>query len=285
MFNAYCFWLWEERITLRPISTISTHISHKLFFVRVSEYSSINSRFSISDISLSASTSIPDLSSCSSTSTKSQFSRNTYSSSQSLSLSSLTTNLSTMTVPVTWAPEKPPRRHQPCLVEDKAHVICIKISQEPETELECVNIRDAGGLSPTPGTPSPPPPPSLTWSSLHSTDHEFPPPPSILESEISLLQEEDVTKVDAVADDSSWDREIQFAIPANIREDEDLGKFTSLSYEGEYEALNEVGEYDSKSLNRKVIARGNCQEIHHLLKKLDDLETRKRELFLEIIEY
>ena len=163
--------------------------------------------------------------------------------------------------------------------EDQRHVICIKISQEPETELDCANIQAVREMSPVPGSPSPPPPPgSLTWSSLHSdaNDEDLPPPPSEFNEEISQAE------VSApIQKPSSWLSHIQFARPAQVRDDPDLGT-ASLCYEGEYEAFNEIAEYNCTSLNRKLAAKGN-EENHHLLMKLDNLRTRQRNaIFIHI---
>ena len=257
----------------------------------LSDYSSINSRFSYSDISLSASTSIPDLSSSSSCPSsnlsldlKSRFSSESSrrtSSSHTIYWSKSST-LSTITVPFTRAPEKPPRRKQTTEEEEEEHkhVICIKINQEPDTELDCANVQDVGQLSPVPLSPSPPPPPvSLTWSSLHShaNDEELPPPPQLTDFDKELSKAEASAPIQP--EHSSWVRHIQFAVPAQVREDDDLGT-ASLCYEEEHEAFNEIAEYISNSLNRKLVFKGNCGENHHLLTKLDNLKTRQRNDFL-----
>ena len=252
----------------------------------LSDYSSINSRFSFSDISLSASTSIPDLSSSSSCPSsnlsldfKSRFSSESSrrtSSSHSIYLSKSST-LSTITVPFTRAPEKPPRRKQTVEEEEYKHVICIKINQEPDTELDCPNIQ-----SPVPMSPSPPPPPvSLTWSSLHShaNDEELPAPPQLTDFDKELSKAEASVQIPPEPEHSSWVRHIQFAVPAQVREDNDVGT-APLCYEEEHEAFNEIAEYISNSLNRKLVFKGNCGENHHLLTKLDNLKTRQRNDFL-----
>lgn len=258
----------------------------------LSDYSSINSRFSFSDISLSASTSIPDLSSSSSCPSsnlsldfKSRFSSESSrrtSSSHSIYWSKSST-LSTITVPFTRAPEKPPRRKQTTEEEEEhKHVICIKINQEPDTELDCANVQDVGQLSPVPLSPSPPPPPvSLTWSSLHShaNDEELPPPPQLTDFDKELSKAEASAPIPPEPEHSSWVRHIQFAVPAQVREDDDLGT-APLCYEEEHEAFNEIAEYISNSLNRKLVFKGNCGENHHLLTKLDNLKTRQRNDFL-----
>ena len=71
---------------------------------------------------------------------------------------------STIRVPVSWAPAKPPRKrvsanhlqNQASVYhnqsdeaqenennDDGNHVICIRVSQEPEVELECANLHRA----------------------------------------------------------------------------------------------------------------------------------------------
>ena len=254
----------------------------------LSDYSSINSRFSFSDISLSASTSIPDLSYSSacpssnlSLNLKSRFSSESSrrtASSHSI-YGSKSSTFSNITVPLTRVPEKPLRRKQTQEEEEHKHVICIKISQEPDTELDCANlqeIQDVGQLSPVPMSPSPPPPPvSLTWSSLHSTanNEELPPPPQLTDFDKEISEAEVSVPI---PEHSSWLRHIQFAVPAQVREDDDLGTAT-LCYEEEYEAFNEIAEYISSSLNKKLVFKGNFGE--NLLIKLDNLKKRQRHVF------
>ena len=177
----------------------------------------------MSDISFSASTSNPDLSSCPSSTLslkiKSPFSPVPLRKSASIhsSYGSQSSNLSTITVPLTWAPEN-----------EQKNVICIKISHDADNELNCVNIQNDDSHS------LPPQPLSPTWSSLHFND-----------------------------------------------EDGDLGK-ALLSYEEDYEAFNEISEYISKSLNRKLFSKRVIKENHHLLKKLDNLRTRQRNQIIKI---
>lgn len=123
-------------------------------------------------------------------------------SSKSFSDVSTIKTTSTIRVPVSWAPAKPPRKrvsanhlqNQASVYhkqsdeapenennDDGNHVICIRVSQEPEVELECANLHRAHLIdlnydyeavvedplqsftSPSSvSTPSPPPPPSLT---------------------------------------------------------------------------------------------------------------------------
>ena len=238
---------------------------------------------------MSASTSIPDLSSpstCPSDISQNLKSRFSSASSHSLYWSQSST-LSTITLPLTRAREKPSRRQQTPEKEDQRHVICIKIRQEPETELDCANFQDVRERSPVPGSPSPPhhpgsltwspsPPPhpgSLTWSSLRSdtNDEDLPPPPNEFDEEISQAEVSAPIQIH-----SSWLSHIQFARPAQVRDDADLGTASSC-YEEEYEAFNEIAEYNCTSLNRKLAfaSKGN-KENHHLLMQLDQLRSRQR---------
>ena len=198
----------------------------------MSDYSSIISTFSLSDISFSASTSNPDLSSCPSTTLSFKTPFSPVPSRKSASIHSFygsqSSNLSTITVPLTWTPEKPLRSQKTLEEDEQRNVICIKISQEAENELDSVNIQDDDSQS------LPPHPVSPTWPSFHSND-----------------------------------------------ENAYLG-ITLSSYEEDYEAFNEIAEYTSKSLNRKLFSKRDSKENHHLLRKLDNLRTRQRNQIIKI---
>ena len=131
-------------------------------------------------------------------------------------------------MPLTWTPEKPLRSQKTLEEDEQRNVICIKISQGAENELDSVNIQDDDSQS------LPQHPVSPTWPSLHSNDENA-------------------------------DQEIALS-----------------SYEEDYEAFNEIAEYTSKSLNRKLFSKRDSKENHHLLKKLDNLRTRQRNQVIKI---
>ena len=208
---------------------------------QTSDYSSLQHRGCQDDVSLSGSTALPDMFSSSSpcstlfsSTGKSEKIPVFPSESCNTSPSSASSVTKTMTFPVSWAPEKPPRKHalnnsgKLDREEDERHVICIKISQEQEeVGLYCPNIPSHRHDSFP--SPSPPPPPSListSMSSRLSEDLPEPPSPVLLDTLEPLAAA--VTNIHIDSDTVSvaptrWsDHVLQLRDEAG-REDEDLG--------------------------------------------------------------
>ena len=221
------------------------------FFASPCETSSLAETLSISIPSFS------NTSSWSSSQGKSLLTSSCSSSSTAKKLSPAST-MSTMPVPMSWAPVKPPRRVKEGVQTDEEiieqddtnHVITIKISgAATDSDVDCHNVQRHMIPVPPLTTPSPPPPPSLDMTSLSSDLVSLPPPPSFIDTEESNDIDDAITEaldqLENVDDNGgTWLDQILTLKDEDNRKDGDLDDITPESLvAAEFEAHNEVTEY------------------------------------------